>query len=260
MEGPKILIMDIENGPVLADVWALFKQYISLEQIRKDWIVMSWSAKWAGQDEIYSDTLFRHAKAYKKDPEDDSQILKTLHPMLCEADIVVGHNVSAFDLPKIRARMLLHGIQPFPPVQEIDTLKIAKQHFKFTSNKLAYIAKALGVGEKEDTGGHLLWASCQRGDKVSWDMMERYNRKDVILTEGVYNLLAPWSKSHPNAGLYTDGEWPVCTVCGSTQIRREGFAYTTVGKYQRFQCKDCGKFLRSRENVANRKALLTNVM
>ena len=260
MQGPRTLIVDIENSPVLADVWALFKQNVGITQIQRDWMMLSWAAKWRGDEYVYSDALPHYAAQYKKDPEDDYYILASLSELLDEADIVIGHNSNAFDLPKIRARMVMLGIEPFSPVQEVDTLKIAKAQFKFTSNKLAFIAQALGLGGKLDAGGHLLWVDCIKGNTKAWELMEEYNRQDVILTEQVYEKLAPWSKSHPNFGLYCDDDKPRCTVCGSTNLRRKGFAYTTVGKYQRYRCNVCGKHMRSRKQAEKRNNLLTNTI
>jgi len=81
-----------------------------------------------------------------------------------------------------------------------------------------------------------------------------------VLTEQVYDKLAPWSKSHPNFGLYRDDDVKCCTVCGSENVYRDGHAYTQTGKFQRYKCGDCGKYLRSRKNVKDRDNLLTNVM
>ena len=260
MDGPKKLVVDIETSPMLADVWDMWQQNVGMDQVRRDWFVLSWAAKWVGEEYVYSDCLPNYKKEYKADPEDDSMILMSLKDMIDEADIVIGHNSWRFDLPKIRARMVMHGIEPFSPVQSFDTLKAAKAVFKFSSNRLAFIGKALGLGEKLDTGGHLLWVGCVRGDPASWAKMVEYNENDVVLTEQVYHALSPWSTTHPNYGLYTDADCPVCVVCGSRDIRREGYAYTSLGKFQRYQCKSCGKFMRARQNVAKRDSLLTNVM
>ena len=43
---PKILVIDIETSPVLANVWRLFKENVGLNQIQKDWHLLSYSAKW----------------------------------------------------------------------------------------------------------------------------------------------------------------------------------------------------------------------
>jgi len=264
-EGPRTLVLDIENSPILADVWGLWKNNVGLNQINRDWIIISWAAKWIDEDYTYSDALFHYKSDYKEDPEYDGNILRSLKDMLDEADIVIGHNSNRFDLPKIRARMIQHGILPFSPVREVDTLVIAKQQFRFSSNKLAFIAEALGLGEKMETGGHELWTGCMRGDMESWRLMEEYNCQDVVLTEDVYKALRPWSKAHPNYKLYIEddselGDPHRCVVCGGVNLIGRGYSYTNLGKFHRYQCTSCGKWMRGRKNVADRTNLLTNVM
>jgi hypothetical protein len=52
-------------------------------------------------------------------------------------------------------------------------------------------------------------------------------------------------------GLYSDDpESDVCDRCTSVNLRSEGFAFTQTGKYQRYQCRDCGKWGRSKKAVA----------
>ena len=45
-----ILILDIETAPNLAYVWKFFKANISPKQVLEDCSIMSWSAKWLGDD------------------------------------------------------------------------------------------------------------------------------------------------------------------------------------------------------------------
>ena len=54
-----------------------------------------------------------------------------------------------------------------------------------------------------------------------------------------------------------------CPKCGSENLQRRGFATTTVGKYQRYQCKDCGGWLRGRYSEYPKdkwKALAVNLV
>lgn len=259
MSGPRILTVDIENAPILGAVWSLWNNDVHLNQIHSDWYLLSWAAKFSDEDKVRSDSLYKHRKLYRQDPENDSLILKSLAPLLEQADVIVGHNSDKFDLPKIRTRMLFHGMRPPVTGQQVDTLKIAKSQFRFSSNKLQYIAQQLGVGEKEDTGGYELWAGCLRGDKDSWEKMLRYNENDVILTEKVYVALRGWAKNTPNYGLYVDNDSPMCPACGSLDIGTKGYRYTSVAKYRRYQCKDCGFRPRGRKNLNENKNLLSSV-
>ena len=61
-----------------------------------------------------------------RDTLDDIQLLVSLHKLLTEADIVVCHNVK-FDIPKIKARMVLNNILPPKPFKTYCTLKLLRK-------------------------------------------------------------------------------------------------------------------------------------
>ena len=82
------------------------------------------------------------------------------------------------------------------------------------------------------------------GKEKAWNLMRKYNKQDVVITEKLYDKLLPWIPNHPNKGLHDDID-DACPNCAGTDLRREGFAYTSLGKYQQYQCRDCGKWLRS---------------
>ena len=48
MPSPKILVFDIETAPITAYTWGLHDQNIGLGQIKSDWYILSWAAKWYG--------------------------------------------------------------------------------------------------------------------------------------------------------------------------------------------------------------------
>ena len=124
----KVLIIDIETSPIMGKVWSLWKQNVSLDQIEEDWYIMSFAAKWLGQEGVeYMDCRRSIGK--------DKKLLKRLHELLEQADIVVAHNGDKFDIPKINARFILNGFQPPSPYKSVDTVKVAKKTFNFTSNK-----------------------------------------------------------------------------------------------------------------------------
>jgi len=49
---PKILVFDIETAPILAYTWGIWDQNIALNQIKQDWFVISWSAKWLDDKKV----------------------------------------------------------------------------------------------------------------------------------------------------------------------------------------------------------------
>jgi len=232
----KMLFIDIETAPILANVWGLWKNNVGLSQIETDWYIMSFCAKWSDSSEvIYMDGRFT--------PEDDYDMLLELHKLLDDADFVVAHNGDKFDIKKIKARMIMSGLRPPAPFKTIDTLKIAKKEFAFTSNKLAYLTDALCDTKKLDHAkfaGFELWAQCLKGNMDAWDEMKDYNIVDVLALEELYYVLRPWYSSHPSVSAYDDNEEVSCPKCNSTDVHKRGFFYTNKGKFQRYRCSCCG--------------------
>lgn len=257
----KILLLDIETAPKLVHVWGLFNQNVALNQIVKDMYVLNWSARWAGEDYIYSDSLHYH-KRYETEPENDIEIIKSVWEMMNEADVIVGHNCDGFDIPTLNGRFIQHGLQPPSSYKSVDTLAIARQKFKFTSNKLDFISRALGVGQKMDTGGFQLWEDIViRKDKKAFDKMVEYCENDVLILEKVYLKLRPWATNHPKMDLLSGNHnVPTCNVCGSNYIHKMGKGVALTGVYQRYKCVDCGHNMRSRHNDKLDKEQNKNVL
>jgi DNA polymerase elongation subunit (family B)/DNA-directed RNA polymerase subunit RPC12/RpoP len=243
--GPKILILDIETSPIIAHVWGLWDQTVSLNQIKNDWHVLSWSAKWLHSKEVmYQDQ--RHAKRI----EEDKELLKGIWKLLDEADIIITQNGKAFDQKRLNARFILNGMKPPSSYKHIDTKQIASRNFGFTSNKLEYLTDKLCTKHKKLKSkkfqGFELWRQCLAGNVEAWDEMKRYNIRDVLSLEELYRKLAPWDNSI-NMALYHDKPAMVCS-CGSKIFNKNGFAYTSLGKFQRYTCAKCGAESRSGKN------------
>lgn len=236
MSEAKILTLDIETSPHLADVWGLFKQNVGINQLKDSTRVIAFAAKWYGKKPV----------EFRSEHHDGHEaMVRRAHEMLSDADIVVHYNGTSFDLPHLRREFLKLNMAPPPPVLEIDLLRVAKGRFRFASNKLDYVAQYLGIGGKVKHEGHDLWIKCMAGDPKAWGRMARYNKQDVVLTEQLYDRLKPWIKTHPPLNLFAEDEIDGCPKCGSDDVIRQGFAYTSVSRYQRYQCKGCGSWLRS---------------
>lgn len=247
--GPKILLVDIETAPIVAYVWGLWENNVALNQIKSDWYVLSWSAKWLGDPPnkiMYADQ--RNAK----DIENDSAILKKLWHLIDEADIVVGQNSVKFDLPKLNARFAINGMKPPSSYRQIDTLRLAKRYFGFTSNKLEYMTDKLCTKYKKLKSkkfpGFEMWKECLAGNKEAWKSMEKYNKYDVLSLEELYLKLAPWDKNPINLNVYKDGHDHECNACGGKNFTKQGFRYTNLGKFQRLICTSCGAETKLRIN------------
>lgn len=257
----KILLFDIETAPCAGAVWGLWQNNVSLNQLERDWYVLSYSAKWKHSDEIiYED------KSKSWDTEDDSELLKGIWALLDEADIVVGQNSKRFDEKKLNARFIINGMKPPSSYRSVDTLEIAKRHFGFTSNKLEYMTHKLCKKYKKlnhgKFAGYELWKQCLKGNPAAWEEMQEYNSFDVLSLEELYDILKPWYKAHPNLNLY-DGSLENKCTCGNDEFIHSGYHYTNLSKYDKFQCTDCGAEVRGKVNLLTkekRDSLTRNIL
>lgn len=246
MAKPKVLFLDIETAPMEAFVWGMWDQNVALNQIKKDWHILSWAAKWQGTKQVmYMD------QSSASNVTNDKKILRGIWNLLNEADIIVTQNGKSFDIKKLNARFIINGFQPTSSFKHIDTLRLAKKHFGFTSNKLEYLSHKLNSKYKKlkhsKFGGFELWLECIRGNKKAWKTMKEYNMFDVLALEELYNKLVAWDGNAVNFSLYHD-KGTVCS-CGSKEFMRNGFFYSSTGKFQRYRCKKCGAEARDRKRI-----------
>lgn len=232
----KLLFLDIETAPIEAYTWGTFDQNIGLDMIKKDWSILSWAAKWQGNSHIMQMDVERIS---------EKKMLKGMWDLLDKAEIIVTQNGKRFDEKKLNARFIAHGMTPPSSYRHIDTLKIAKKYFAFTSNKLEFMAKFLKTKHQKlkhkDFPGFELWEQCLKGNKSAWREMRKYNNYDVVVLEEVYDKLIIW-----DPGFRTPDK---CT-CGSTSYKKIGFAESASGaRYQRYRCNDCGAEVRDRKRV-----------
>lgn len=243
------LFLDIETAPNQAFVWRAWKENISTEQFIAHSEIMCIAYKWKGDNHVYVKSAFGNTEI---------GLLREIRDVLNKADIVVTHNGVKFDLPVIRTRLLHYGMKPFSPVRQFDTCLEAKKTFRFAHNSLEFIAKYLGVKEKNKHSnfpGFSLWKECVNGNPKAWYEMEIYNIDDVVTLEEVYNKLLPWSTTHPNEKM----QEYACPKCGGS-VQKRGVYRSKVGIYQRYRCNECGSWSRGRQMVIKRPKMLVNAL
>ena len=213
--------------------------------------MLCFSWKWLGENRIHTRSLPDYPR-YKKNKEDDTDLIKDLHGLFDEADILVAHNGDRFDIRKAHARFISTGLRPPSPSRTIDTLKVARKHFLFESNKLNDLGNLLRVGKKIPHTGFDLWLRCMSGDPRAWGVMRRYNRQDVVLLERVYEKLRPYIANHPNLSVF--GGDRVCPACQSWSIQKRGVSVTQARRYPRFQCMSCGHWFKGNHETKKKAA------
>lgn len=239
----KVLILDIETAPNIAYVWGAWKQNIGQNQWKEKSHIMSFAAKWLGEDNV---TYVENRKS------DDYDIVSRLYDLLDQCDVVVAHNGARFDIPTIIGRGVVHGLNPPSPYFVVDTLLVARKELRLVSNTLANLCQELKLPAKsghKKFPGFELWLECLRGNDEAWQEMKDYNIDDVISLEALYLRLRPYMRHHPNIARPSDGDAVHCPKCGSDKIQYRGYYYTKSGLcYRRFVCLDCGGWGRVRHS------------
>lgn len=255
----KILVFDIETAPKLAHVWRVWKENIPPSMLVKDGYILCWAAKWVGEDEVMSDTLFNYGNKL----DNEHLVASSLYRLIEEADAVVTYNGDKFDIKVMNTAFVTHGMTPPTSVKSIDLYKTVRKQFNFTSNKLDFVCDKLGLDRKEQHSGFELWKGCMEGDPDCWKKMEQYNVQDVIITEQLYQKLLPWIHNHPNVALYSEDTEVICTNCGSDNLSQpSGTVKLKAGSYKRYKCNDCGNHMRGKvmqNSYEKRQSLLVSV-
>lgn len=244
MTAPRILLLDIETFPDVAYVWSVYDT--NAIAIKEHWYMLSFAYRWYKAGPIVCRTL-----ADTKS-RTDRVLCKEIHALMDEADIIVAHNGTDFDIKKINARLIAHGFQPPSPYKVVDTKRTVKQVAGFSSNKLDWLCQQLDLGRKIEHEGFPLWRACaEKNDPAAWRKMARYNKHDVRLLGDLYELIAPWIRQ-PNAALYHGDLRCVNPACRSTYLRIfPKLYYANTRAYQRYQCERCGKW--ARMTIAERR-------
>lgn len=240
---PKVLTLDIETSPALAYVWGLYDQNVSVSQIVAPSRMLCFAGKWLGDKSTTFASEYHDGK---------KAMVQTAWDMLNDADICVGYNHVKFDIPHINREFMLAGLVPPSPVQHIDLLQVMRRNFKMMSNKLGYVTNAVGLDTKLDTGGQTLWNDVMANDPKAWDKFRKYNIQDVVITEQLFELLAPWIKG-VHAGLFT-GDPSCCYSCGSINLVAHGVTRSKNAAWPLTQCADCGAWNKVLKNGDTRAA------
>ncbi len=228
---PKVLFIDIETRLMKVYSFGIWQQTIRPEQIIDDWNILSFSVSWLGEDKIHYFDL------KNKDISKDKPLAKKIRDFMDQADILVAHNGDGFDIPRIMERILCYKIKRPTPFKTIDTKKLIKKHFGFTSNSLAYACKRLGIAQKlkhKEFPGLELWIALENKNKRAWKEMEAYNRQDVVCLKALLMRIQPYCRI-PALDVH---DMKQC-VCGSKVFRKNGKSIAGASIIQRYQCTKC---------------------
>lgn len=193
---PKVLFIDVETKPAKAYVWKQYENDVSLDMLIEDGCMLSFCAKWAGDDKI----IYMDQRGKEKNLANDKAMITKLHSLMDEASIICWQNGDSFDRKKINSRFIANKLGPVSDYKTIDTLKLARNNFAFFSNKLAHLSAQLASSHKKDSHkefpGFSLWLECMAGNVKAWNAMKKYNVLDVLSLEEVFLELAKYVKNN----------------------------------------------------------------
>lgn len=254
---PKILYLDLESAPSVVVAFNRFKVNVSQEAVLREggWLI-SYAYKWQGDTEVQGNVLAPDEALNA----DDSGLCLELWELVEQADAVVYHNGLNFDLPLLKARMMVNGLPPIRKVKSIDTLQIMKE-FKLNSNKLNSLGVQLGLGKKLDHEGLNLWVRCMEGDSEALQHMLAYNKVDIELLEELYNSVKMYSTRHPNLAVNL-GDKLRCNICCSDKVKPTGNTVSTnLSVFTEYVCEECQARFKDRQSTTTkeeRKNFLSN--
>lgn len=126
---------------------------------------------------------------------DDSLTTKQIAAILVKHDVLVAHNGNFFDLPYLRTRLLRWNLPRLPDVKIVDPWRIAKNKLRLQYNSLGNIANFVGI-KQEKTPLHMaVWMEAIfNGTKSAMDNIVDHCQKDVLVLEGVFNMVKPYIK------------------------------------------------------------------
>lgn len=254
---PKILILDLESAPSVVVAFNRFKVNVNQDAVLQEggWLI-SYAYKWLGDKEVQGNVL----TPGEAQEANDAGLCLELWELVEQADAIVYHNGLNFDLPLMKARMIVNGLPPIRKVKSIDSLQLVKE-FKLNSNKLDSLCKQLDIGGKLAHSGIQLWVDCMKGDSVALQHMFNYNKVDVELLEELYLYIRPYSTRHPNMAVEL-GDKPRCNICCSDNVSKTGNTVSTnLSVFEEVVCNDCGSRFKTRQSITSkeqRKNFLSN--
>jgi uncharacterized protein YprB with RNaseH-like and TPR domain len=157
-------------------------------------ILLSYAIKEFESDTIYKGVLEKSDT--QSSAEEDKRLVGRCVKDLLKFDRVITWYGKKFDLPFIRTRALICGVD-FPfygGIKHNDIYYIAKYRLKLHSNRLENVCRVL-FGETQKT--HIdarYWRGALRGDKTALAYILDHNIRDVMDLERVYLKLRDYAK------------------------------------------------------------------
>lgn len=226
-----ICLIDLEISPAKGYFYPpLYETNILKPLDRQHLLSFAWQ-------EFGSDTI--HFEGVNTQSEKD--LTQKLWNVLDKYPIIIAHNSDQFDIKMAKTFFILYKMKMPSPFKTVDTLKVARKHFKFAGNSLDQLADHFNLDNKIPHDKEM-FIKCHENhhDKKAFKLLKKYNKKDVEILNKIYLRLRPYIDNHPNMNMYKRTS-KNCPNCGSKEIAKRERRFNMRGTFQGYQCLDCGK-------------------
>lgn len=244
----KRLFLDIETCPCIGSFWRPgYNVTLSHENIEVQARIITAAYRWQGEKKVQAliwDEQKQGGGPFGPFNQSDERLVRTLVPVMNEADEIVAHYGDGFDVPWIRTRAMFHGVVG-GIWKTVDTKAWASKYFFLPSNKLDAIAKYLGIGTKIRTEYDLWRDITFRDSSEALAKMVKYNKHDVELLEEVFHYLSKFCSPHTHLGVLEGKPKWTCPRCSGDTVHRVNIRASTTGTVKHeMHCRNeqCGGY------------------
>lgn len=215
--------MDIEASNLRADIG----------------FVMCVGYQWLGESKVHCPSLLDYP-TYDQDRTNDSKLLKDIHKVVSEADILVTYygGEYAYDWPFLRTRMWLSGLPTLPPMAHVDLYRQIKAKFLLSSGKLVNVQRVKNLKHAKTPLDMRVWAKAMAGHRPEFKRVIEHCVADVKVTAELYPLIREVTTQHPRV----TNNLEACRACGG-KVQSRGYALATKGlknRKRKVWCTKCG--------------------
>lgn len=228
----RILILDIERLPGLAEVWDQKTHFIPVRKWKRLPRTICFAAQWYGEPiQFYSEWDHGH-----------EAMIRRSWQLYDDAEIVVTYNGISFDNRHLRSDWQAYGLGDPSSWKDVDLFRVNKR-FGRVSYGLDHLGQLRELGGKTGHYDSTVAERAVAGVLRDQRELERYNRGDVRLTRLAYDDARGMMPGHPHMGR-TD--LLSCNQCGSTRLIPAGTYTAQVLVYPAYRCSRCGGRVKDR--------------
>lgn len=225
-------------------------QFIAASRIKHRQFCCNASWMWDHQVSVQSVSVLDDRKQFEENFRNDKVVAVAMHKVMSEADVIVAHNLDRFDLPMLNVIFALYGLGPIPEKKMIDTLKAARNNFRFAGNGLDDLLKFFGHAGKAEKPD---WDKLTDGNEAEIKKSIKYCNRDVKGLQIVLHILKPYMKNLPKPRVIKQPKLrkqvnfygiECCDACGSKMLRNKGLENSGNKPYPSVRCMECNHYMK----------------